>query len=75
VEPRSGFEGGEMAFSSSSSRHSLHEARRKVRAEKRWTGPFYWAPFVLIGSRTTWRRRPRARNRIERSFSDASQKR
>ena len=28
---------------------ALHEAKRLVRQQKRWTSPFYWAPFVLVG--------------------------
>jgi CHAT domain-containing protein/tetratricopeptide (TPR) repeat protein len=28
---------------------ALQDARKKVRAEPRWSSPFYWAPFVLIG--------------------------
>jgi CHAT domain-containing protein/tetratricopeptide (TPR) repeat protein len=29
---------------------ALHKARQKVRAQKRWSSPAYWAPFVLIGT-------------------------
>jgi CHAT domain-containing protein len=28
---------------------ALQEARRKVRNTAKWSAPFYWAPFVLIG--------------------------
>lgn len=28
---------------------ALHQARIAVRKDSRWTAPFYWAPFVLIG--------------------------
>jgi CHAT domain-containing protein len=30
---------------------ALRDARRKVRAQKKWSAPRYWAPFVLIGAR------------------------
>jgi hypothetical protein len=28
---------------------ALRQARLKVRARADWAGPFYWAPFVLLG--------------------------
>jgi hypothetical protein len=28
---------------------ALQQARRRVRERARWAGPFYWAPFVLLG--------------------------
>lgn len=30
---------------------ALRNARREIRATRRWVGPRYWAPFVLIGAR------------------------
>ena len=27
----------------------LQEARKNVRANPRWSSPYYWAPFVLVG--------------------------
>jgi CHAT domain-containing protein len=35
--------------SSMSYAQALQQARRKVRGQKDWSSPFYWAPFVLIG--------------------------
>jgi CHAT domain-containing protein len=29
---------------------ALQKARRKVRETSKWSAPFYWAPFVLVGS-------------------------
>jgi CHAT domain-containing protein len=29
---------------------ALDEAKKKVRSTERWSSPFYWAPFVLIGT-------------------------
>jgi CHAT domain-containing protein/tetratricopeptide (TPR) repeat protein len=29
---------------------ALYEAKKKVRSTERWASPFYWAPFVLIGT-------------------------
>jgi CHAT domain-containing protein len=28
---------------------ALHEAQLKVRGQSKWSSPYYWAPFVLIG--------------------------
>jgi CHAT domain-containing protein len=28
---------------------ALREARLQVRRQEKWSAPFYWAPFVLIG--------------------------
>lgn len=28
---------------------ALHHARRKIRSDPRWSAPYHWAPFVLIG--------------------------
>jgi CHAT domain-containing protein len=30
--------------------HALRDAKRRVRQEGTWESPFYWAPFILIGS-------------------------
>jgi len=30
---------------------ALRDARRKVREQRKWSAPRYWAPFVLIGAR------------------------
>jgi CHAT domain-containing protein len=29
---------------------ALQQARRQVRGQARWSAPFYWAPFVLVGA-------------------------
>jgi CHAT domain-containing protein len=29
---------------------ALRDARRAVRANSKWRGPFYWAPFLLTGA-------------------------
>lgn len=31
---------------------ALHQAKRRVRNDPRWTAPYYWAPFVLVGPAT-----------------------
>jgi CHAT domain-containing protein len=30
---------------------ALRDARRRVRSDRRWSDPFYWAPFTLSGAR------------------------
>ena len=29
--------------------HALQQARFKIRAQEKWSSPYFWAPFVLIG--------------------------
>jgi CHAT domain-containing protein len=29
---------------------ALQKARRKVRETSKWSAPFFWAPFVLVGA-------------------------
>jgi CHAT domain-containing protein len=30
---------------------ALRDAKRRVRSEKQWAAPYYWAPFILTGKR------------------------
>jgi CHAT domain-containing protein len=28
---------------------ALRDAKRRIRARREWSAPFYWAPFILTG--------------------------
>ncbi|QDU62464.1 photosystem I assembly protein Ycf3 [Planctomycetes bacterium Pan216] len=40
-------EGGTVDYA-----EALHQARRKISRDPRWSDPFHWAPFVLVGPAT-----------------------